>query len=199
MASERIRYYQEAREGIYSGPVFLLGQLLQSLPTTLLSTLIASLVIFRGLKNELLCTENPNSGLKSCRAYSSYTQLELDTIAKDSINNWMEYNYYPDFVVYWLTIWACHFLAEQQTTSLLIVVKSSYTAALASIYISIVYLVLASGTVRYVGQVLFNFCSNYGLFLVHFYSIFGQLLFNFCLIVVLFNLCSSFGQVLFNF
>ena len=148
VASERIRYYQEAREGIYSGPLFLIGQLFQSIPTSLISSLIGSLIIFRGLKNELLCTEHPTSGIKSCRAYSTYEDFELSTIERDGIKNWMEYNYYPDFIVYWMTIWACHFLAEQQTSSLLIVVKSSYTAALASIYVTIIYLVLGSGTVR---------------------------------------------------
>ena len=60
----------------------------------------------------------------------------------------IEYNYYPDFVIYWLALWSCYIFAEQQTLSLLIVVKSSYTAALSSIYITIVYLVLGSGTVR---------------------------------------------------
>lgn len=148
MASERTRYYQEAREGVYSGPIFLIAQLLQSIPTTLLTTLIGSLVIFRGLKNELLCTENPSNGIRSCRDYSTYTKIELDTISRENVNHWMEYNYYPDFVVFWLTLWACYLLAEQQTSTLLIVVKSSYTAALASIYITIVYLILGSGTVR---------------------------------------------------
>merc|ERR1712110_552323 len=64
------------------------------------------------------------------------------------INHWMEYSYVPDFLIYWFTIWACHLLAEQQTSSILIVVKSSYTAAMSSIYITIVYLVLGSATVR---------------------------------------------------
>merc|ERR1712018_703370 len=63
-------------------------------------------------------------------------------------NSIIEYNYYPDFVVYWLALWSCYLLAEQQTSSFLIVVKSSYTAALSSIYITIIYLVLGSGTVR---------------------------------------------------
>merc|ERR1711953_775281 len=92
--------------------------------------------------------QNPGTLEKSCRAYSEFSTRELDTIESEGIAHWMEYNYYPDFVVYWLTLWACYFLAEQQTTSILIVVKSSYTAALSSIYITIVYLVLGSGTVR---------------------------------------------------
>ena len=36
----------------------------------------------------------------------------------------------------------------QQTISLLMVIKSSYTAALASVYATVVYLVLGSATVR---------------------------------------------------
>jgi len=150
-ASERLRYYQEAREGIYSGPLFLVSQLLQMVPLSLISTLIGSLIIFRGLKTELLCTEKSN-GDRSCQAYSSYNEDKLATLEREGIKNWMEYNYYPDFVVYWLTLWACYFLAEQQTSSILIVVKSSYTAALSSIYITIVYLVLGSGTVRSLGS-----------------------------------------------
>ena len=171
MAHERTRYYQETREGIYNGPLFLVAQLLQSIPLSLFTTLIGALIIFRGLKNELLCTENPSSGERSCMPYSDVTQNKLgnflhdflrfitenwfeifatfsDTIERENINYWMEYGYYPDFIIYWLTIWACYLLAEQQTSSFLIVVKSSYTAALSSIYITIVYLVLGSGTVR---------------------------------------------------
>ena len=60
MAHERTRYYQETREGIYAGPLFLVSQLLQSIPLSLLTTLIGALIIFRGLKNELLCTEHPS-------------------------------------------------------------------------------------------------------------------------------------------
>jgi hypothetical protein len=118
------------------------------MPLSLISTLAGTLIIFRGLKNELLCTENPGSGAKSCRAYASYTDGELDTIEREEVNHWMEYNYYPDFFIYWLTLWACYLLAEQQTSSLLIVVKSSFTAAMASIYFTIIYLVLGSATVR---------------------------------------------------
>ncbi|KAG8278090.1 ATP-binding cassette sub- G member 5 [Homalodisca vitripennis] len=45
-------------------------------------------------------------------------------------------------------LWACYLLAEQQTISLLMVVHSSFTAALASLYIAIVCLVLGSGSLR---------------------------------------------------
>ena len=83
-----MRYYQEAREGIYSGPIFLVSQLLQMVPLSLISTLIGSLIIFRGLKNELLCTENPSNGIKSCEAYSSYTDEKLEALKRDGRPNW---------------------------------------------------------------------------------------------------------------
>ena len=51
---------------------------------------------------------------------------------------------------YRLTLWAAHLFAEQQTVTLLMVIKNSYTAAITSIYITIIYLVLGSATVRYV-------------------------------------------------
>jgi hypothetical protein len=47
-----------------------------------------------------------------------------------------------------LTLWAAYLFAEQQTVTLLMVIKSSYTAAVASIYVTIIYLVLGSATVR---------------------------------------------------
>ena len=47
VASIRTRYYQEAREGIYSGPTFLLSYLASSLPLTAMSTLLASILLFR--------------------------------------------------------------------------------------------------------------------------------------------------------
>ena len=59
-----------------------------------------------------------------------------------------ENSYYPDFVFYWLALWAGYMFAQQQTVSLLLVVKSSYTAAMASLYLATLYLVLGSGTVR---------------------------------------------------
>ncbi len=53
-----------------------------------------------------------------------------------------------DFVVFWLTLWACYLFAEQQTIALLLAIKSSYTAMSASIAATSVYLVLGSATVR---------------------------------------------------
>jgi hypothetical protein len=43
----RTRYYQEAREAVYSGPTFLLSYLLSSLPITAITTCAAALILFR--------------------------------------------------------------------------------------------------------------------------------------------------------
>ena len=73
---------------------------------------------------------------------------QLDIIERQGVPNWLEYSYYPDLVAFWLTLWACYLFAEQQTISLLMVVKSSFTAILSSFSFTILYLVLGSATVR---------------------------------------------------
>ena len=108
VAVERTRYYQESREGIYGGTSFVVANFIQSIPVSLVSTFLASFILFKGLKNELLCTQNPTSGERSCRPSSTYTAVELDTIERQDVPNWIEYSYYPDFVAYWLTLWACY-------------------------------------------------------------------------------------------
>jgi hypothetical protein len=47
VAAERTRYYQESREGIYTGPLFILANFLQGLPLSALSTLLATFITFR--------------------------------------------------------------------------------------------------------------------------------------------------------
>jgi len=153
-ARDRTRYYQESREGIYTGPVFLLSHLVSSLPISLLTTAVSAFIIFRGLKNELLCSEDASAASDvastgpSCRSFADYSSNELASLNRLGVPTWMEYTYYPDLFVYWLTLWACYLLAEQQTISLLMVVKSSFTAIKVSVYLTIVYLVLGSATVR---------------------------------------------------
>ena len=107
-----------------------------------------SLSLDRGLKTELLCTTNPSTQLDSCRPLASYAASELSAIERESIPAWSEYGYFPDFVAYWLVLWACFLFAEQQTISLMMVIKSSYTAVTTSVACTILYLVLGSGTVR---------------------------------------------------
>ena len=53
--SVRTRYYQEAREGLYSGPTFLLSQMVANLPLSAMTTALAAFITFRGLKDELVC------------------------------------------------------------------------------------------------------------------------------------------------
>ena len=59
-----------------------------------------------------------------------------------------ENQYYPDFLFYWLALWACFLYAEQVTVSVMLVIKSSYTAATLTLSAFIVFLTLGSGTVR---------------------------------------------------
>ncbi|GLH08226.1 Protein brown [Gryllus bimaculatus] len=106
--SHRTRYYQEAQEGLYSGPLFILSYLLFSLPFSLISMAAASRITF-----ELTGLQDPVEWLK-----------------------------------FGGILWACHLMAEQLTIALLMVVKSSFTAAVTSIYIHIVILLLGSGTLR---------------------------------------------------
>ena len=115
---------------------------------SLFTTALSAFVIFRGLKNELLCSEDANTNENSCRSFADYTSNELSSMARLNVTSWLEYSWYPDLFLYWLTFWACYLLAEQQTISLLMVIKSSFTAALVSIYVTILYLVLGSATVR---------------------------------------------------
>ncbi|CAB4062300.1 ABCG5 [Lepeophtheirus salmonis] len=139
-ATDRTRYYQEVREGIYGGPLFLLSNLVQSLPLSALTTFMSTFIIFRGLKNELICYPDGDSNI--CKSYSSFDS-DLD-----DLNYHLEYSYYPDLITHWLALWACYLLAEQQTVSILMVVKSSYTATLVSVFLTVLYLVLGSATVR---------------------------------------------------
>jgi hypothetical protein len=53
-----------------------------------------------------------------------------------------------DWLLFAAVQFACYLLAQQQTTALLLVVRSSFTAATVSIYITIIYLMLGSGALR---------------------------------------------------
>jgi len=47
VAAERTRYYQESREGIYTGPLFIFANFLQGLPLSAFTTLLATFITFR--------------------------------------------------------------------------------------------------------------------------------------------------------
>ena len=116
VAADRTRYYQETREGIYTGPIFLLATMVSNLPISLFTTALSAFVIFRGLKNELLCTVgsgDSSDAAASCKSFSDYTANELQSMERLGVPTWLEYSYYPDLFFYWLTFWACYLLAEQ--------------------------------------------------------------------------------------
>ena len=144
--SVRTRYYQEAREGLYSGPTFLLSQMLANLPLSAMTTALAAFITFRGLKDELVCWGEGDNA--KCKLLSEYSPSQLRALQASEGALHYENSYYPDFLLYWLAIWGAYLLAEQQTVSFLLVVKSSYTAASASLSLLLLYLVLGSATVR---------------------------------------------------
>ena len=168
--SSRTRYYQESREGIYSGPTFLLSHLISNLPLSAFTTCLSAFIIFRsvallnleyilriinyhviqtrGLKEELVCVTE-SDGTMFCNPISSLTTNQLSGLLQEAGKTvHYENQYYPDFVFYWLALWGCYLYAEQVTLMIMLVIKSSYTAASVSIYIFIIFLVLGSGTVR---------------------------------------------------
>ena len=49
----RTRYYQESREGLYSGPTFLLSYFISSIPVSAITSFLASLILFRYLEEIL--------------------------------------------------------------------------------------------------------------------------------------------------
>ena len=156
--SARTRYYQEAREGLYSGPTFLFSQLVANLPLSALSTALAGFITFRGLREELVyrcygegallsqCDLQPEAFNHAASQLEDCRLVDLQSPPAQCVH--FENSYYPDFLVYWLALWGAYLLAEQQTVSFLLVVKSSYTAACASLYLALLYLVLGSATVR---------------------------------------------------
>ena len=76
---------------------------------------------FRGLKDHLICqsttTLNGDTREAACQVYSQ-NAWEAMTEGSGGERPWIEYGYYPDFVAYWLAIWACCLFAEQHTVNL---------------------------------------------------------------------------------
>ena len=96
----------------------------------------------------MLCVTETD-GEKFCSPISNVTNSQLLRLQQDDERSvHYENQYYPDFVFYWLALWACYLYAEQVTLMNMLIIKSSYTAASVSIYIFIIFLVLGSGTVR---------------------------------------------------
>ncbi|KAF8793634.1 ATP-binding cassette sub-family G member 5 like protein [Argiope bruennichi] len=108
-APHRNRYYQESRDGIYRGPMFILSTVFYSLPLSILSVTAAGTIIYTGCK------------------------------LREEWENW---------ATFCAVLWTVYVFAEQQTISLMMIIRSSYTSFLTSIYILIIYITFASGTVR---------------------------------------------------
>jgi hypothetical protein len=53
----------------------------------------------------------------ACQVYSQ-NAWEAMTEGSGGERPWIEYGYYPDFVVHWLALWACYLFAEQHTVNL---------------------------------------------------------------------------------
>ncbi|RZF36626.1 hypothetical protein LSTR_LSTR007329 [Laodelphax striatellus] len=104
----RTRYYQEAHEGLYSGPLFLLSFNLYSLPFSILTVAIGSRILFEA------------TGMTSS----------------------------TDWFFFAAIICSCYLLAEQQTIAILMIIKGSFIAAVTSLYLSTIFIVLSSGTLR---------------------------------------------------
>ncbi|XP_037093116.1 ATP-binding cassette sub-family G member 5-like [Pollicipes pollicipes] len=113
--SFRTRYYQESREGVYSGASFVFCQTLSSLPLSALSVCAAASIIFWGL------------GLGD--RYST----------TDALWQWF---------LFFTVLWACYAFVEHQTMLLLMVCKSSFTAAIASFYCTVTYILIGSSTLK---------------------------------------------------
>ena len=105
----RTRYYQESRDGLYYGPLFVLARNISSIPLSILSVLGASAIVYFG--------------------------LSIST----SPFQWF---------LFASALWAVYFFMEQQTMAILMLVKSSYNAAIASIFLGIIYLTLSSAMMR---------------------------------------------------
>ncbi|XP_042910538.1 ATP-binding cassette sub-family G member 5 isoform X4 [Parasteatoda tepidariorum] len=108
-APHRNRYYQESREGIYKGPLFVLSSIFYSLPLSIITVTAGATIIYAGgnLREE-----------------------------------------WERWITFCAVLWTVYIFAEQQTVSLMIIIKSSYTSFITSIYILIIYITFASGTVR---------------------------------------------------
>ncbi|XP_022254351.1 ATP-binding cassette sub-family G member 5-like [Limulus polyphemus] len=107
--AHRTRYYNESRQGMYRGPLFILSRIVCSVPLNLMTVWAGATIIYSG------------------------TRLRQD---------------WDRWAAFCGVLWAVFTFAEQQTIALMIFIRSSYTAFLTSTCILLVYIILASGTVR---------------------------------------------------
>ncbi|XP_066990295.1 ATP-binding cassette sub-family G member 5 isoform X1 [Macrobrachium rosenbergii] len=114
-AQHRTRYYHEAREGLYRGPLFIMTYNLFSIPVSYINAMAASAIVFFGLGLGDTAVEGPD---------------------------WM------GWVIFGSVLWAVWAFVEQQTIALMMIVKSSYSAAATSVSLTTFYLLIASASLR---------------------------------------------------
>ncbi|XP_064091004.1 ATP-binding cassette sub-family G member 5-like [Macrobrachium nipponense] len=114
-AQHRTRYYHEAREGLYRGPLFIMTYNLFSIPVSYVNAMGASAIVFFGLGLGDSAVEGPD---------------------------WM------GWLIFGSVLWAVWAFVEQQTIALMMIVKSSYSAAATSVSLTTFYLLIASASLR---------------------------------------------------
>ncbi|XP_018015931.1 uncharacterized protein LOC108672721 isoform X1 [Hyalella azteca] len=118
-SGHRTRYYHEARSGLYRGPLFLVSYFCFAAPIAFLSVMAASAIVFFGLG---LTTEGRDPG------------------ATDP--DWL------GWLLFGSVLWAAWGFVEQQTIALMLIVRSSYCAASASVALTSAYLLVGAATLR---------------------------------------------------
>lgn len=58
VSTYRNSYYEESRQGLYSGPLFLFAYWLFSVPFSIISTIVASFIVFQWVKNYFISNFN---------------------------------------------------------------------------------------------------------------------------------------------
>ena len=120
-SAHRTRYYHEARNGLYRGPLFLVSYFFFSAPLAYITVMASSAIVYFGLG-----LENYNS--------------QEDSSAADP--DWF------GWLIFGSVLFAVWGYIEQQTIALMLVIKSSYTAAAISVTITITYIVIGAASIR---------------------------------------------------
>uniref|UniRef100_T1J9E6 ABC transporter domain-containing protein n=1 Tax=Strigamia maritima TaxID=126957 RepID=T1J9E6_STRMM len=108
-APHRTVFYQETRDGLYKGPLFIASHVLYSIPISLVNVFVSSGILYWA------------TGLR--------------------MEGWR-------FATFSCILWSCYFFVELQTICLQLLIRSSYTAASISGFISSIYLITSSGMIR---------------------------------------------------
>jgi hypothetical protein len=132
----RTRYYQEAQEDIYSGPLFLICYFLFSLPFSLATVAAGSRIIFQWVFWNLAFYFRAG---KFAKSYNLFFFFLSRITGMSSATEW---------TIFGAVLWGCYLVGEYQTIAILMVVRSYFTAVLTSSYITTIYFILASGILR---------------------------------------------------